>query len=106
MEISFYAMSIFSMDYFLNEVIWSKEDLLIFKVCVKITAIIQEEFNMQDYIIHIFDVGGQRNAWKKWIHQFDSVTAVPFVAVSSILAKYFIQHWWQPCLAVVSLNLC
>ena len=29
---------------------------------------------------HIFDVGGQRNERKKWIHCFDNVTAVIFVA--------------------------
>ena len=52
-----------------------------FKVCVKITGIIQEEFNMQDYIIHIFDVGGQRIAWKN-----------QYINLIMSLAKYFIQH--------------
>ena len=75
-----------NMDYFLNKVMRimkfeyspSEEDLL--KIRVKTTGIIQEEFNIQDHIIHIFDVGGQRSERKKWIHQFDSVTAVIFVA--------------------------
>lgn len=31
----------------------------------------------------IFDVGGQRNERKKWIHCFDDVTAVIFVAAIS-----------------------
>jgi len=31
----------------------------------------------------IFDVGGQRNERKKWIHCFENVTAVLFVGVLS-----------------------
>lgn len=31
----------------------------------------------------MFDVGGQRNERKKWIHCFDDVTAVIFVAAIS-----------------------
>lgn len=35
------------------------------------------------YTHSIFDVGGQRNERKKWIHCFDDVTAVIFVAAIS-----------------------
>lgn len=34
-------------------------------------------------IFEMYDVGGQRNERKKWIHCFDSVTAIIFVAALS-----------------------
>ena len=38
-------------------------------------------FNDKSYIF--IDVAGQRNNWKKWIHQFDNVEAVIFLVAIS-----------------------
>mmetsp|Transcript_52734 Transcript_52734/g.87353 ORF Transcript_52734/g.87353 Transcript_52734/m.87353 type:complete len:364 (+) Transcript_52734:89-1180(+) len=56
----------------------SDEDILL--VRKRTTGIIEEHFTIQTTKFHICDVGGQRNERKKWIHCFDNVTAVIFVA--------------------------
>eukprot|EP01083_Nonionella_stella_P280437 954053_1 len=43
-------------------------------------GIAESEFEMSGQKFRIFDVGGQRNERKKWIHCFEGVTAVIFVA--------------------------
>jgi len=50
---------------------------------VRTTGIVSTEFNVDGNRFHMFDVGGQRNERKKWIHCFESVTAVIFVAALS-----------------------
>merc|ERR1712129_253767 len=54
------------------------EDILL--VRKRTTGIIEEHFLIKNTKFHIFDVGGQRNERKKWIHCFEGVTAVIFVA--------------------------
>jgi len=54
------------------------EDILL--VRKRTTGIIEEHFLIKSTKFHIFDVGGQRNERKKWIHCFEGVTAVIFVA--------------------------
>jgi len=44
------------------------------------TGIVQHEFSMDGTQFKMYDVGGQRNERKKWIHCFEHVTAVLFVA--------------------------
>jgi len=44
------------------------------------TGIVETEFVIEDYQFKMLDVGGQRNERKKWIHCFENVTAVIFVA--------------------------
>jgi GTPase SAR1 family protein len=46
---------------------------------VKTTGIVETEFDFAGFKFRLFDVGGQRNERKKWIHCFDNVTAVIFV---------------------------
>lgn len=46
---------------------------------VKTTGIVETEFDLSNLKFRLFDVGGQRNERKKWIHCFDNVTAVIFV---------------------------
>ncbi|CEP00154.1 unnamed protein product (mitochondrion) [Plasmodiophora brassicae] len=50
---------------------------------VRTTGIVETEFELENSKFQMFDVGGQRNERKKWIHCFDSVTAVIFVAALS-----------------------
>mmetsp|Transcript_43090 Transcript_43090/g.69415 ORF Transcript_43090/g.69415 Transcript_43090/m.69415 type:complete len:304 (+) Transcript_43090:233-1144(+) len=46
-------------------------------------GVVQKMFEIKGNIFQIFDVGGQRNERKKWIHFFDDVTCVIFVAAIS-----------------------
>jgi len=47
---------------------------------VRTTGIVEAEFNLNGVRVAMFDVGGQRNERRKWIHCFEDVTAVIFVA--------------------------
>jgi signal recognition particle receptor subunit beta len=55
----------------------------ILSVRVRTTGIVQTEFVINNSDFHMYDVGGQRNERKKWIHCFENVTAVIFVAALS-----------------------
>jgi len=50
---------------------------------VRTTGIVENEFEIDGNRFKMFDVGGQRNERKKWIHCFENVTAVLFVAAIS-----------------------
>jgi len=50
---------------------------------VRTTGIVENEFKIEGNMFKMFDVGGQRNERKKWIHCFSEVTAVLFVAALS-----------------------
>ena len=50
---------------------------------VRTTGIVQSDFVIKKVNFLMFDVGGQRNERRKWIHAFDSVNAVIFVAALS-----------------------
>ncbi len=46
-------------------------------------GIVTEKYNIDGTTFEMYDVGGQRNERKKWIHCFEGVTAVIFVAAIS-----------------------
>lgn len=50
---------------------------------VRTTGIIEHSFEIQQTKFRMFDVGGQRNERKKWIHCFEDVTSLLFVAAIS-----------------------
>lgn len=50
---------------------------------VRTTGVVHEEFQIDDKKFEMYDVGGQRNERKKWIHSFENVTAVMFIAAVS-----------------------
>jgi len=50
---------------------------------VRTTGIVQSDFIIKSMNFSMFDVGGQRNERRKWIHAFDNVNAVVFVAALS-----------------------
>lgn len=56
----------------------SVEDVL--RSRVRTSGIVEELYNIGGVDFAIYDVGGQRNERKKWIHCFDAVQAVVFVA--------------------------
>jgi len=55
----------------------TKDDVLHSRV--RTTGIVETQFSFGDMRFRMFDVGGQRNERKKWIHCFQDVTSVVFV---------------------------
>lgn len=58
---------------------------------VKTTGITETKFMVGDLVYRMFDVGGQRSERKKWIHCFDSVTAIIFVVAISAYDQVLIE---------------
>ncbi|XP_037339983.2 guanine nucleotide-binding protein subunit alpha-14-like [Pungitius pungitius] len=55
----------------------------ILRVRVPTTGIIEYPFHLSEVIFRMVDVGGQRSERKKWIHCFEDVTSVIFLAALS-----------------------
>jgi len=64
-----------------DDYIPTQEDFL--KCRVRTSGIIEEHYIIDSINFVMFDVGGQRNERKKWIHCFDDVNAVIFVVALS-----------------------
>jgi GTPase SAR1 family protein len=58
-----------------------KDDILYSRV--RTSGIVTESYQIDGTVFEIFDVGGQRNERKKWIHCFEGVTAIIFVVAIS-----------------------
>jgi len=58
---------------------------------IRTTGIVELEFQVEKHIFKLFDMGGQRNERKKWIHCFENVTAVIFVAALSSYDQMLIE---------------
>ena len=58
-----------------------KDDILYSRV--RTSGIVTERYGIEGTVFEMYDVGGQRNERKKWIHCFENVTAVIFVAAIS-----------------------
>eukprot|EP00298_Acanthocystis_sp_HF-20_P011583 c19463_g1_i4.p1 GENE.c19463_g1_i4~~c19463_g1_i4.p1 ORF type:complete len:346 (+),score=89.01 c19463_g1_i4:6-1043(+) len=59
----------------------SEDDIV--RVRVRTSSIVEMNFKINNVNFQIVDVGGQRGERRKWIHCFDNVTAVIFVAAIS-----------------------
>jgi GTPase SAR1 family protein len=78
-----------SVKYYFNEIdrimqpgyIATQQDMLLARV--RKSGIVTEKYIIDGIPFEMYDVGGQRNERKKWIHCFDDVTAVIFVAALS-----------------------
>eukprot|EP00300_Choanocystis_sp_HF-7_P030153 c38919_g1_i1.p1 GENE.c38919_g1_i1~~c38919_g1_i1.p1 ORF type:complete len:363 (+),score=105.05 c38919_g1_i1:1-1089(+) len=69
----------------------NQEDIL--RARVRTSGIVNTEFFMEGVKFVMFDVGGQRNERRKWIHCFDNVHAVLFVvAISEYDQTLFEDH--------------
>jgi hypothetical protein len=55
----------------------------IFNIRIRTSGIVCESYNIDHNLFEMYDVGGQRNERKKWIHCFEGVTGVIFVAALS-----------------------
>ena len=53
------------------------------KARVRTSGIVEEQYNIDGVEFRMYDVGGQRNERKKWIHCFENVTAIIFVGAIS-----------------------
>jgi len=78
-----------SVKYYFNEIdrimlddyVATQQDMLLARV--RTSGIVTEKYVIDGKNFEMYDVGGQRNERKKWIHCFDDVTAVIFVAALS-----------------------
>jgi len=59
----------------------TQEDIL--RARIRTTGIVEHKFVIDKNDFRMYDVGGQRSARKKWIHCFEKVTSVIFVAAIS-----------------------
>lgn len=64
-----------------DDYIATQQDLLVARV--RTSGIVTEKYVIDGAQFEMYDVGGQRNERKKWIHCFDDVTAIIFVAALS-----------------------
>ncbi|BGP36002.1 guanine nucleotide-binding protein subunit alpha [Rhodotorula toruloides] len=55
----------------------------ILRTRVRSTGIVEEEYQVRGQKLRVFDVGGQRSERKKWIHCFENVNVLVFVAAIS-----------------------
>jgi len=62
----------------LDEYCPNYEDIL--RCRSRTTGVVETEFEIKNDLFKVVDVGGQRSERKKWIHCFEDVTAVIFVA--------------------------
>mmetsp|Transcript_25579 Transcript_25579/g.33461 ORF Transcript_25579/g.33461 Transcript_25579/m.33461 type:complete len:352 (+) Transcript_25579:135-1190(+) len=65
----------------------SHEDLLHLRVPT--VGVRTAKINVNGYAIEMYDVGGQTNERRKWIHFFDDVSAVTFIASLSDYDQYY-----------------
>lgn len=56
----------------------NNDDVL--KTRIQTSGLIETRYELENVFFHIVDVGGQRNERRKWIHSFENVTSVLFVA--------------------------
>lgn len=59
----------------------SDEDIL--RARLRTSGIVERDFEIHGAVFKFLDVGGQRNERRKWMHCFEAVTAVIFVAAIS-----------------------
>jgi guanine nucleotide-binding protein subunit alpha len=65
-------------DYFTDGFMPTQQDIL--RTRLTTTGIIETSFMLEETVFKMYDVGGQRGERKKWIHCFDDVTAIMFIA--------------------------
>lgn len=78
-----------SVQYYFNKIdkikladyVPDKDDIVYSRV--RTSGIVTERYVIDNTTFEMYDVGGQRNERKKWIHCFEGVTAVIFVAAIS-----------------------
>ncbi|GAA5858186.1 hypothetical protein JCM5353_004717 [Sporobolomyces roseus] len=67
----------------------------ILRTRIRSTGIVEEVFNLDQTRMVVVDVGGQRSERKKWIHCFESVHLLLFVAAISEYDQYLFEEETQ-----------
>lgn len=86
-----------SAQYFFNNLVricadgYVPTDQDILRSRVKTTGITETTFQIEKLLYRMFDVGGQRSERKKWIHCFEGVTAVIFLAALSEFDQVLVE---------------
>lgn len=70
----------------------TEQDILLGRI--KTTGISETVFRIKNRTFRVFDVGGQRSERRKWIHCFDDVTALIFVAAVSEYDEVLFEDEW------------
>lgn len=81
---------------------------------VRTSGVVSKEFcipatgTTQARAIELFDVGGQRSERRRWIHFFDHVNSLVFVAAISEYNQVRARDWWRdwPRLAEARCSRC
>jgi len=71
---------------------------------VKPTGITETTFQVGELTYELFDVGGQRNEQKKWIHCFENVTALVFLVSLSEDDQMLYEDESVVCTLIFPLN--
>jgi len=66
------------------------EDIL--RARLRTSGIVERTFRINNVDFKFIDVGGQRNERRKWIHCFEGVTAVFFLAAISEYDQFFVRR--------------
>jgi len=67
----------------IEKIDFSPNEMDLLQARVRTSGIVEERYEIDGVLFSVFDVGGQRNERKKWIHCFENVTATIFVAAIS-----------------------
>jgi guanine nucleotide-binding protein subunit alpha len=67
----------------IGKISYVPDDQDILMARLRTTGVISAKFSMGGLTFNLVDVGGQRNERKRWIHQFENVSTVIFIAASS-----------------------
>eukprot|EP01083_Nonionella_stella_P129659 393403_1 len=67
----------------------NREDYL--KCRIRTTGIIQTACTIHDMPWYMFDVNGQRNEHRKWLHLFEGVTVITFVAALNHYCEVLVE---------------
>ncbi|ORX51047.1 G-protein subunit alpha 8 [Piromyces finnis] len=82
----------------------TEEDFVMARIMT--TGIIKTELNIKPLQFTVVDVGGQRNERRKWIHCFDDVNAIIFIAnlsgYNTVLFEDQTQNRMMECLTLFS----
>ena len=80
-----------------------KDDILYARV--RTSGIVTERYVIDKTVFEMYDVGGQRNERKKWLHCFEGVTAVIFVAALSEYDQMLFEDDTQNRMVSIQLSI-